>query len=71
MAMMEQDLLDTLSSALEEEKQLRELAKTEADKTQEELDRTNEALEAKEASLNELQSELQAAGTGELAERKP
>ena len=67
MAMMEQDLLDTLSSALEEEKQLQELAKTEADKTQEELDRTNEALEAKEASLNELQSELQAAETREEA----
>ncbi len=65
MAMMEQDLLDTLSAALEEEKQLQELAKTEADKTQEELERTNEALEAKEASLNELQSELQAAETRE------
>jgi len=65
MAMMEQDLLDTLTSALEEEKQLQELAQTEADKTREELDKTNEALQAKEASLNELQSELQVAETRE------
>ncbi|HCR29065.1 MAG TPA: hypothetical protein DIV79_03505 [Opitutae bacterium] len=65
MAMMEQDLLDTLSSSLEEEKRLQDRAETEADKTREELEKANEALQAKDASLVELQSELQAAETRE------
>ena len=56
MAMMEQDLLDTLSSSLEEEKRLQDRAETEADKTREELEKANEALQAKDASLVELQS---------------
>ena len=63
---MEQDLLDTLSSALKRRSNYRNWQKRKRTKPRG-AGWTNEALEAKEASLNELQSELHAAETREEA----
>ncbi len=72
MAMMEQDLLDTLTSTLEEEKVAQSLLLEEAAKIESELESANKSVEEREASIQSLEENLQMASSREaaLAEEK-
>lgn len=61
MAMMEQDLLDTLSSSLEEEKKIQESLKDETSEAQTALLAASQELEKKETSIQDLEKGLEAA----------
>jgi len=72
MAMMEQDLLDTLASALEEEKTIQNTLESEADKVRKELELRDQKLQEKESSIMDLETSIQEAETREetLAQEK-
>ncbi len=60
MAMMEQDLLDTLTSALEEEKRVQETLQDETDARQEALEAADSKLKERDASIVSLEAGLEA-----------
>jgi len=72
MAMMEQDLLETLTSSLEEEKQLQTSLEREAERVRQELAEKEKALQEKDASLEGLETDIQEARNRErqLAQEK-
>lgn len=72
MAMMEQDLLDTLASALEEEKVIQTTLESEAEKVRKELELRDQKLLEKESSIKDLETNIQEAQTREqkLAQEK-
>ena len=63
MAMMEQDLLDTLASVLEEEKTIQNTLVSEADKVRKELELRDQKLQEKESSIMDLETSIQEAQT--------
>lgn len=72
MAMMEQDLLDTLTSALEEENELQVALELEADNTRKELELADQRLREKESAIRDLETNIREAETREqeLAQAK-
>ncbi len=72
MAMMEQDLLDTLASALEEEKTIQTTLESEAERVRKELALRDQKLQEKDSSIKDLETSIQEAQTREqmLAKEK-
>ena len=72
MAMMEQDLLDTLKASLEEEQFAQEELQDETQRSQKELYDAKKRIEERDASINDLRGDLELAGIreNELAEEK-
>jgi len=72
MAMMEQDLLDTLKASLDEERVAQERFQQESEKARDELASANKTLEEREASIDNLQDDLSASQEREsmLADEK-
>ncbi|MEM9160677.1 MAG: hypothetical protein AAGB46_16635 [Verrucomicrobiota bacterium] len=67
MAIMEQDLLDTLQSSLEEERVAQETLNEEAEQTAQELAAAEQRIKERDDSIGELQSDLSEAEKRELA----
>lgn len=72
MAMMEQDLLDTLKASLEEEKLAQERLKDDAALSRDELDNAARSIEERDAAIQALRGDLETASDREanLAEEK-
>lgn len=72
MAMMEQDLLDTLKASLDEERVAQERFQQESEKARDELANANKTLQEREASIENLQDDLSASQEREsmLADEK-
>ncbi|OUW15924.1 MAG: hypothetical protein CBD18_07970 [Opitutales bacterium TMED158] len=72
MAMMEQDLLDTLQASLDEETEAQERFQEDAEQSRQELLAANQELQEREASIDALQGDLSSAALREkrLADEK-